>query len=230
MRYKLTAVNGQVFVSNHNKKEVEHDFGVKRYDDIVEIVFSKNLMQSVKYIDFYYKDNSDAWLDLKGNLPDSWEHCGRVTIGTTSICYCLEQGIVEKNCESTGNLISEKLYEKASIELGIEKAVMLAIARQESHKSSFWKKNQATILYERHKMWKYLQEDLGELEAAVNICEVQQFKLFIGYLKNTHGMIKALKNKEWKTIAKLYNGSSWEIINPKYAENIKKYYEEYSKK
>ncbi|MCP2029599.1 putative chitinase [Flavobacterium sp. HSC-32F16] len=88
LRYKLTAVNGQVFVSNHNKKEVEHDLGVKRYDDIVEIVFSKNLMQSVKYIDFYYKDNSDAWLDLKGNLPDSWEHCGRVTIGAGSTCYC----------------------------------------------------------------------------------------------------------------------------------------------
>ncbi|WP_427873540.1 hypothetical protein [Flavobacterium sp. MMS24-S5] len=45
-------------------------------------------MQSVKYIDFYYKDNSDAWLDLKGNLPDSWEHCGRVTIGASSTCYC----------------------------------------------------------------------------------------------------------------------------------------------
>lgn len=88
LRYKLTAVNGQIFVSNHNKKEVEHNLGVKRYDDIVEIVFSKNLMQSVKYIDFYYKDNSDAWLDLKGNLPDSWEHCGRVTIGASSTCYC----------------------------------------------------------------------------------------------------------------------------------------------
>ena len=45
-------------------------------------------MQYVKYIDFYYKDNSDAWLDLKGNLPESWEHCGRVTIGAGSTCYC----------------------------------------------------------------------------------------------------------------------------------------------
>lgn len=69
-----------------------------------------------------------------------------------------------------------------------------------------------------------------ELETAVNICEIQQFKLFIGYLKNTNGMIKALKNKEWRTIAKLYNGSDWETINPKYAENIKKYYEEYKEK
>lgn len=298
LRYKLTTIAGQEFVSNH-KNEIEHDLGVKKYGDVIEIIFSKNLMEAVQFIDFYFKDNTDEWLDLKGDLPDSWEHCGRVSIGVSSVCYCFEQGIVEKNCGSAGNFIDEKLYEKTSNELGIEKAVMLAIARQESHKSSFRQKGQATILYERHKMWKYLREDLGknveeldalsklypdlvnkrqggygtyeeqysklakaktidydcaikacswgkfqvlganfegvfqnpkELEAAVNICEIQQFKLFRGYLTKTNGMIKALKNKDWKTIAKLYNGSAWETINPKYAENIKKYYEEYAKK
>jgi len=87
LRYKLTTIAGQEFVSNH-KKEVEHDLGIKKYGDIIEIVFSKNLMETVQFIDFYFKDNTDAWLDLKGNVPDSWEHCGRVTIGTGSTCYC----------------------------------------------------------------------------------------------------------------------------------------------
>lgn len=298
LRYKLTKVSGQAFVSN-NKSEVGHDLGEKKYDDVIEIALSKNLMETVQFIDFYFKDNTDAWLDLKGNLPEQWEHCGRVTIGHYVNCHCFKQGLVKSNCGGSGNLITEQLYEEASKELGIEKAVMQAIARQESHKSSFWQKGQATILYERHKMWKYLREDLGkkieeldslnklypnlvnkkqggygtyseqysklskakiidyncaikacswgkfqvlganfegvfanpkELENAVNICEIQQFILFKGYLKKTSGMIKALKNKEWRTIAKLYNGSAWETINPKYAENIKKYYEGYTTK
>jgi len=110
LRYKLTAVNGQVFVSNHNKKEVEHDLGVKRYDDIVEIVFSKNLMQSVKYIDFYYKENSDDWFDFKGNLPASWEHCGRVTIGAGSTCYCNRDFTEEEMREIVKELKENTFY------------------------------------------------------------------------------------------------------------------------
>ena len=67
---------------------IEHDLGVKKYGDIIEIAFSKNLMEAVQFIDFYFKDNTDDWLDLKGDVPDSWEHCGRVTIGAGSACYC----------------------------------------------------------------------------------------------------------------------------------------------
>ncbi|MBL0737643.1 hypothetical protein JI750_12125 [Flavobacterium sp. GN10] len=119
LRYKLTAVNGQVFVSNYNKKEIEHDLGVKRYDGIVEIVFSKNLMQSVKYIDFYYKDNTDAWLDLKGELPDSWEHCGRVTIGAASTCYC-NRGFTEE--EMTNILTQLRKSDDVHYEIQFDKS------------------------------------------------------------------------------------------------------------
>lgn len=65
LRYKLTTIAGQEFVSNH-KKEVEHDLGIKKYGDIIEIVFSKNLMETVQFIDFILKI-TDAQLDLKGD-------------------------------------------------------------------------------------------------------------------------------------------------------------------
>lgn len=95
LRYKLTAINGNTFVSN-NKNELEHDLGEKKYDDVIEIAFSKNLMQTVRYIDFYFKDNTDAWIDLKGDLPEQWEHCGRVTIGAGSSCFCNRDFKVEE--------------------------------------------------------------------------------------------------------------------------------------
>ncbi|WP_281232509.1 hypothetical protein [Flavobacterium gelatinilyticum] len=114
IKYKLTAANGNVFVSNHNKKDVEHDLGIKNYNDIVEITFSKNLMKTVQYIDFYFKDNSNDWFDMKGDMPDKWEHCGRVTIGaglnSSSPCYCNRDFTVEEIIEIIYNLRDKQHY------------------------------------------------------------------------------------------------------------------------
>lgn len=62
----------------------------------------------------------------------------------------------------------------------------------------------------------------------INTCEIQQFIFFIGYLENTSGLIDAMKNKQWERIASLYNGSAWKSHNPDYADNIKRYYNEFS--
>ncbi|MFD1601292.1 hypothetical protein ACFSJW_23110 [Flavobacterium artemisiae] len=115
LRYKLTAVNGQVFVSNHNKNEVEHDLGIKKYNDIIEIAFRKNLMKAVQYIDFYFKDNSNDWFDLKGGMLDKWEHCGRVTIGadkTAMSCHCNRDFTEEEMIEIIYNLRANQKMEK----------------------------------------------------------------------------------------------------------------------
>lgn len=152
LRYKLTTIAGQEFVSNH-KKEVEHDLGIKKYGDIIEIVFSKNLMETVQFIDFYFKDNTDAWLDLKGDVPDSWEHCGRVTIDVISICYCLEMGFVTTSCGGNGSKITDLMYEDLSKDLNVEKEVLYAVAETETKGNPFIsgiKPKQAKILFERH--------------------------------------------------------------------------------
>ena len=209
-------------------------------------------------------------------------------------CYCLKQGAVKKSCNGDGCLISEENYNLTATKLGVEVEIMKAIAKQESKRNSFWEDGQATILFERHKMWIYLKESgktqdelevlkekypkivnnsageygayseqyeklkiakqidyssalkscswgkfqvMGfnykvsfsspeEMEMAVNKCELQQFKFFIGYLENTNGLIQAIKDKDWELIAKKYNGASWKATNPDYASNIEKYYDE----
>src|SRR5690606_14636443 len=71
-------------------------------------------------------------------------------------------------------------------------------------------------------------ESPEEMEQAVNTCELQQFYFFIAYLENTYGLIRAMKEKDWEGIAEKYNGALWKRYNPDYADNIKKYYHEYS--
>ncbi|WP_430827552.1 N-acetylmuramidase domain-containing protein [Chryseobacterium indologenes] len=213
-------------------------------------------------------------------------------------CICFKQGKVKTACIGKGSPITNDIYKKEADRLGIELAMIQAIAKQESKRESFWKEGQATILFERHKMWEYLEKDLNktrseleklqkddpslvnelsggygkyseqydkldkakkidnttalkacswgkfqvmgfnysvafstpeEMEKAVNLCEIQQFYFFVGYIENTIGMITAMKNKNWEDIASKYNGSKWKKKNPDYASNIETYYNEYKK-
>lgn len=211
-----------------------------------------------------------------------------------NVCFCLSQGLVKKSCGGNGCNINDNDYEIAAKELGIEKEVLMAIASQESKHASFKAVKQATILFERHKMYRLLikkgntkasvdalskrypsivNEDSGghndmtsydklktaksidydcavqscswgkfqvmgfhyanlyssprELEKAMNMCELQQFKYFVLYLKKTNGMVNALKSKNWEEIATLYNGPKWKEKNPEYANNIKRYYNQF---
>ena len=210
------------------------------------------------------------------------------------VCFCLSQGLVKKSCGGNGCNINDNDYATTAKELGIEKEVLMAIASQESKHASFKAVKQATILFERHKMYRLLikkgntkasvdalskrypsivNEDSGghndmtsydklktaksidydcaiqscswgkfqvmgfhyanlyssprELEKAMNMCELQQFKYFVLYLKKTNGMVNALKSKNWEEIATLYNGPKWKEKNPEYANNIKRYYNQF---
>lgn len=229
------------------------------------------------------------------NIPENIDSEGPIPEETT--CFCYNKGDIDTPCDGKGTEIPDDLYESEAERLGIDKAMIMAIAKQESKRDSFWEEGQATILFERHKMWKYLEIDAGktkeerlelqeeypnivnstaggygkyseqyekleiakeihyrsaikscswgkfqvmgfnyavafstpeEMEEAVNTCEIQQFVFFIGFLENTSGIIDAMKEKQWEKIATLYNGSNWKNQNPNYANNIKKYYEEFS--
>ncbi|MEH1009883.1 N-acetylmuramidase domain-containing protein [Campylobacter concisus] len=72
------------------------------------------------------------------------------------VCFCLSQGLVKKSCGGNGCNISDNDYETAAKELGVEKEVLMAISKQESKGSSFKAVKQATILFERHKMYRLL--------------------------------------------------------------------------
>ena len=217
-----------------------------------------------------------------------------VEIIEDDVCFCLSQGLVKKSCGGNGCNINDNDYATTAKDLGVEKEVLMAIASQESKHTSFKAVKQATILFERHKMYWLLikkgytkasvdalskkypsivnKSDGGyndmtsyeklkiaksidyscavqscswgkfqvmglnyanlysspmELEKAMNMCELQQFKYFVSYLKNTSGMVDALKNKNWERIATLYNGPKWKDKNPEYANNIKRYYNQF---
>ena len=51
-----------------------------------------------------------------------------------------------------------------------------------------------------------------ELEIAQNQCELQHLQLFKSYLKNSN-IIDDMKNKNWREIARKYNGSEYETNN-----------------
>ena len=217
-----------------------------------------------------------------------------IEIVEDDVCFCLSQGLVKKGCGGNGCNINDNDYATTAKDLGVEKEVLMAIASQESKHTSFKAVKQATILFERHKMYwllikkgytkasvdalskKYpsivnksdggyndmtsyeklkiaksidydcaiqscswgkfqvmgfnyanLYSSPRELEKAMNMCELQQFKYFVSYLKNTSGMVDALKNKNWERIATLYNGPNWKNQNPEYANNIKRYYNQF---
>lgn len=237
--------------------------------------------------------NAEGYSETCACMGDYASQDGATTGGTD--CFCFNDGLVTTPC-SAGTLITDEHYQAASERLGVEVAMMQAIAKQESKRNSFWEAGQATILFERHKMWKYLKEDAGktdaelaelkeqyplivnnnsggyglysaqyeklatakeihytsavkscswgkfqvmgfnyavafdspeELEEAVNKCELQQFQLFLGYLENTTGLVQAMINKDWETIASKYNGANWRTHNPHYASNLEQYYNEF---
>jgi hypothetical protein len=66
-----------------------------------------------------------------------------------------------------------------------------------------------------------------ELEAAMNVCDLQQFKYFVAFLNKKPGMLKALQAKNWEKIADYYNGTGWRTENPTYAGDIEKYYNKF---
>ena len=266
---------------------------------ILDSIISKDKKYGINLLS---KDNMDKFISSfndsksltrvdKGMWVDGDEGV-KVLIGYED-CICLKDKFTEVSCSGNGCLIAEWDYKKAAEDLGVEKEVLKAIAKQESHGRSFYLDGQATILFERHIMRRCLikkgysidqinklQDDypdivntqggsynvssytkLGiakkidydcavqscswgkfqvmglyysnlysspsELEEAMNKCELQQFRYFLSYLKNTNGMIIALKNKDWESIARLYNGANWKKQNPKYASNIEKYYNQF---
>ncbi|MCL2219785.1 MAG: N-acetylmuramidase family protein [Chitinispirillia bacterium] len=74
----------------------------------------------------------------------------------------------------------------------------------------------------------WLYSSPAELDLAMCSCELQQFNYFVAYLeKSSAQMIPALKNRDWKKIATLYNGSGWVTMNKSYPVDIEKYYKQF---
>lgn len=64
-----------------------------------------------------------------------------------------------------------------------------------------------------------------EFVSKMSDSELAQLELFISYLKSNAEMVKALKDKDWATFAKLYNGASYAVN--RYDEKLAKAYSSY---
>ena len=70
-----------------------------------------------------------------------------------------------------------------------------------------------------------------EMEKAMRSSEKQQLAFFVAFVrKNNNGrLLQALKDHQWEQAVTYYNGANWRKANPQYANNIRKYYEEFKK-
>jgi len=56
-----------------------------------------------------------------------------------------------------------------------------------------------------------------------------QVEIFVEFMKNSKSdAVRGLKNREWETVAAAYNGKQWKKTNPDYANNLRKYYEQFN--
>ncbi|MGS0897242.1 N-acetylmuramidase domain-containing protein [Burkholderia stagnalis] len=55
-----------------------------------------------------------------------------------------------------------------------------------------------------------------------------QAEIFVAFMKNMKSVgVDGLREHKWEQVADSYNGTSWRKKNPHYADNLKKYYEQY---
>ena len=125
---------------------------------ILDSIISKDKKYGINLLS---KDNMDKFISSfndsksltrvdKGMWEDGDEGV-KVLIGYED-CICLKDKFTEVSCSGNGCLIAEWDYKKVAEDLGVEKEVLKAIAKQESHGRSFYLDGQATILFERHIM------------------------------------------------------------------------------
>lgn len=62
---------------------------------------------------------------------------------------------------------------------------------------------------------------------AMSRSDAEHIKAFLKFAKSNPVLHSGLKNRDFKKIAEGHNGEQWREINPEYASNIEKYYNEY---
>lgn len=66
-----------------------------------------------------------------------------------------------------------------------------------------------------------------EFTRAMSLGEAEHLKAFLKFAKSNEKLIRGLREKNFEMIAEGHNGSAWRSINPEYAANIERFYNEY---
>jgi N-acetylmuramidase/LysM domain len=73
-------------------------------------------------------------------------------------------------------------------------------------------------------------KDVKDFVKAMSRGDAEHMKAFLKFAKSNKTLLKGLQEKNFEKIAEGHNGESWKSINPEYASNLKKFYDEYSLK
>jgi hypothetical protein len=70
-------------------------------------------------------------------------------------------------------------------------------------------------------------KDVKDFVRAMSRSDAEHVKAFLKFAKSNQILLGGLQNKEFEEIAKGHNGDNWKNINPEYASNLEKFYNEY---
>ena len=120
-------------------------------------------------------------------------------------CYCLSQGLVDVTCDFLGKSITDDLYSKLADQISVEKAVLVAIGIKESKSNSFIQDDpkKATILLERHFVYRFIKEKYG-------VGRADSLQLERPDLCNTNGTPKGGYGTKKEQITRLEDVKKWD--------------------
>jgi len=72
--------------------------------------------------------------------------------------------------------------------------------------------------------------DVRSFAKAMSRSEAEHMKAFLQFAKQKKLLLEGLRTRDFTKIAEGHNGRAWRTINPEYAANLKKFYEEYTSK
>ncbi|MFA5170827.1 MAG: N-acetylmuramidase domain-containing protein [Sulfuriferula sp.] len=70
-------------------------------------------------------------------------------------------------------------------------------------------------------------QDVKGFVRAMSRSDAEHIKAFLKFAKSNKVLLSGLQNKEFEEIARGHNGDNWKNINPEYASNLEKFYNEY---
>ncbi len=70
--------------------------------------------------------------------------------------------------------------------------------------------------------------NVKDFTAAMSLGDTEHIKAFLKFAKSNATLLRGLREKNFELIAEGHNGAGWRSINPDYAGNIEKFYNEYS--
>ncbi|MFK3640485.1 N-acetylmuramidase domain-containing protein [Pseudomonas protegens] len=71
-------------------------------------------------------------------------------------------------------------------------------------------------------------KSIKEFAVAMSHSDAEHMKAFLKFAKSNSTLLAGLRSKNFEKIAEGHNGAGWRSINPDYAANIERYYNEYS--